>query len=283
MYYLEDNTLHVTEPREENSGFPQGTFLRRGKVYKRDGVTLISPADFVVGEFVEFYGRRYVIVDCDAFSRSWFKERGIEQPEAISYPEDRYCKQLEERKVREGRDTSVNYGKLLNPNKVYMEARLGKFSHDSNKASQFFANDRKVLRFYCVWNEAVEIFGIKQYYKLNYFLADDTVEVRETQDPNCGKDPFACLLRRQKLPRRWEEEMSRAREGLDASGDAYVKAVELRVGGMVNVYGRQLEIYDADEFTREYFRTEIGVELAPALPRPCPSEQRPSSPPPFNG
>jgi hypothetical protein len=31
-YYLEDDTLHILEPKVENSGIPQGVFLKRHKV-----------------------------------------------------------------------------------------------------------------------------------------------------------------------------------------------------------------------------------------------------------
>jgi len=36
---------------------------------------------------------------------------------------------------------------------------------------------------------------------MNFFLADDTVEVKEVKQQNSGKDPFPLLLRRSKLPK----------------------------------------------------------------------------------
>ena len=33
-YYLEDDTIHISEPRVDNSGIPQGSFLKRMKVAK---------------------------------------------------------------------------------------------------------------------------------------------------------------------------------------------------------------------------------------------------------
>lgn len=49
-----------------------------------------------------------------------------------------------------------------------------------------------------MWNDTTLCGGIN-YYKLNYFLADDTVEVKEVRKQNNGKDPFPLLLRRSKL------------------------------------------------------------------------------------
>lgn len=36
-YYLADETLFITEPKIENSGIPQGVFLKRQKVPKVTG------------------------------------------------------------------------------------------------------------------------------------------------------------------------------------------------------------------------------------------------------
>jgi hypothetical protein len=50
MYFLEDHTLMISEPREENSGVPQGKFLKRRQVLREDGSGLaLLPTDFRVG------------------------------------------------------------------------------------------------------------------------------------------------------------------------------------------------------------------------------------------
>ncbi len=36
-YYLDDNTVMISEPKEMNSGAPQGVFLKRQMVLKQDG------------------------------------------------------------------------------------------------------------------------------------------------------------------------------------------------------------------------------------------------------
>lgn len=52
----------------------------------------------------------------------------------------------------------------------YLEKKLGGGKVASQK--QFLDHDRKVLRFYCSSNDRPFV--------INYYLADDTVEVRET-------------------------------------------------------------------------------------------------------
>jgi hypothetical protein len=58
MYFLEDHTLMISEPREENSGVPQGKFLKRRQVLREDGSGLaFLPTDFRVGTDVTILGR----------------------------------------------------------------------------------------------------------------------------------------------------------------------------------------------------------------------------------
>ena len=58
----------------------------------------------------------------------------------------------------------------------------------------------QVLRFYCLWDTRKTVpNGERRIYTLNYFLADDTVEVLETRDPAGGRDPWV-RLRRLRLP-----------------------------------------------------------------------------------
>ena len=58
MYFLEDHTLMISEPREENSGVPQGKFLKRRQVLREDGSGLaFLPTDFRVGADVTILGR----------------------------------------------------------------------------------------------------------------------------------------------------------------------------------------------------------------------------------
>jgi hypothetical protein len=70
--------------------------------------------------------------------------------------------------------------------KEFLEKALGGGRVVSQK--QFLDNDRKVLRFFCRSEELPFV--------IHYYLADDTVEVREVHHPNDGRDPFALLLRR---------------------------------------------------------------------------------------
>lgn len=72
----------------------------------------------------------------------------------------------------------------------FLEKKLGGGKVASQK--QFLDYDRKVLRFFVVSDNLQFLW--------HYFLADDTIEIREVHFANDGRDSFAVYLRRQKLP-----------------------------------------------------------------------------------
>ena len=74
--------------------------------------------------------------------------------------------------------------------------------HDTLK--QFLDHDRQVLRFYCYWDDTDCMFGDPREMVLHYFLADDTIEIREVIPPNSGRDAAPMFLRRGKLPKNIE-------------------------------------------------------------------------------
>lgn len=55
------------------------------------------------------------------------------------------------------------------------------------------------------------MFGEKRSCVIHYYLADDTVEVREVYKQNDGKDRFPVLIRRQRLPKTLVEKTSEFR------------------------------------------------------------------------
>lgn len=66
---------------------------------------------------------------------------------------------------------------------------------------QFLSNDRKVLRFYAYWDDRQSMFGDVRDLIVYYFLADDTIQIKEVLSANCGRDGPGTLLTRQKLPK----------------------------------------------------------------------------------
>lgn len=66
---------------------------------------------------------------------------------------------------------------------------------------QFLDHDRNVLRFFCIWEDTGSVFVELRELILHYFLADDTIEIKEVILPNSGRDTVSKFLRRSKLPK----------------------------------------------------------------------------------
>lgn len=62
----------MTEPKQVNSGVPQGAFLNRQMVLKGDGMTPFMPQDFRIGLDIGVFGRAIRITDCDEYTRQFF-------------------------------------------------------------------------------------------------------------------------------------------------------------------------------------------------------------------
>lgn len=178
-YYLEDKSIEIKEPKQTNSGTPQGQFLKRQVVNKPDGYPFM-PDDFCIGADTGIYGRIIRIYDCDAYTRAFYERQGRTLASAQAAPQDNFEESQKPKPLK--KDPEM---------REYKEKTLGGGKIASQK--QFLDKDRQVLRFFC--NSSDGLPNI-----VDYYLADDTIEIREVHHPNDGRDGFAVKLRRQKLP-----------------------------------------------------------------------------------
>ena len=282
--YLEDESVYVGEPRQPNSGIPQGSFLKRHRIPVGDTGAFFGIGDIHVGETVTFYGRSFFVVSCDAFTRAFLESRGVAVAEDQPFPDE----PIELYRATLKKDTVAFPYPPAPRNDVlaaYIEASNGAPSHllVADKLEKFLANDRKVLRFFCVWDDRGALYGEKRPFVLHYYLADDSVEVLEVAEPNGGRDPFPVFLRRQPLPNR---KLSADPTAI-AKSDSYVTHLDLRIGGTVHVYGREFFIHDADAFTKKWYVDNEGFDPVEDFPEVDVDE--PSAPipqnavPPYNG
>ena len=85
-YYLEDKSIEIKEPKQSNSGTPQGQFLKRQVVNKPDGYPFM-PDDFCIGADTGIYGRIIRIYDCDAYTREFYQVRkSMTNSDDLIYP-----------------------------------------------------------------------------------------------------------------------------------------------------------------------------------------------------
>jgi hypothetical protein len=150
----------------------------------------------------------------------------------------------------------------------FLEKKLGGGKVASQK--QFLDHDRKVLRFFVRAEDGPQ-------YIWHYFLADDTIEIREVHFANDGRDSFSIYLRRQKLPETFEVNQP----GQQFIGDRYLTCNEIFLDKPLIAYGRAFVIRGVDKFTQDYYyekharhfpiddveqpqaRQKIGVQVPP--------------------
>lgn len=264
LYYLEDDSIQVNEARQENSGIPQGTLIRRHRISQPppNDDQFYTVEAFNVGNAVTLYGRNFTIKDCDEFTRNFLTKTGAKVPVAMSTePADPY---FVHRK---------NQAATMQPHRPYEKC---------DTLKQFLDNDRKVLRFYCIWDNSSEMFGDVRELVLHYFLADDTIEIREVIRANSGRDAAPKFLRRSKVPKEVgalhkpgeiTERTILNVFGPMGHGGRYIldslktgavdkscyTDADLTIGAKVNVWGREVTICDMDEFTAHHYASKFSV------------------------
>ncbi|XP_075779447.1 membrane progestin receptor beta isoform X3 [Pelodiscus sinensis] len=263
-YYLEDDSMSVMEPIVENSGIPQGKLIKRQRIPKNDRGDHYHWKDLNRGMNITIYGKTFRIVDCDPFTQVFLESQGIElnPPEKMIF------------------DSYTELRKM--PIRMYVTPS------DFDQFKQFLTFDKKVLRFYAIWDDTENMFGENRSFIIHYYLADDTVEVREIHERNDGRDPFPVMIRRQRLPKAFVDKMKTfPRCVLEVSDHEVLEwytARDFAVGKPVTLLGRNFFIYDCDEFTRQFYHEKFGItDFQSVDVRKPPPEEVPQFIPPYNG
>lgn len=241
LYYLEDDSMQVYEDLVENSGIPQGKLIRRHRFPKDNQGNTYSWKELNLGTNLSIYGHTFRICDCDAFTSKWLESEGIivNPPEKI--PKDPYI---------EARNKAA-------------ELKSYKTKTDYDKLKQYLDMDRKVLRFYVAWDDRKSAYGETRPFIIQYYLVDDTLEVREVHKPNDGRDPFPVMIKRQRVPlNRYNVKSNFSAIYLELSDqeiNEFYKPHHFALGKHVHIYGRDFFIYDMDNFTKAFYYQNFGA------------------------
>ncbi|CBH17036.1 Repeat of unknown function (DUF1126)/EF-hand domain pair, putative [Trypanosoma equiperdum] len=257
--FLEDNTMSVVEDVADNSGIAMPASLKRHIVPLPDG-SPITFANFRVGETITFYGRTYMVYDADKFTRDFYSQSGLELDPALPLPFDAYT-ELQNR-----------------PKKIYAvrtiaasdPTNLTLLPEQVRATQQFLKHDGEVLRCDCVWDDMEALHGTKHYLTLYYFLSDDSIALVEKDYPNSGRDPFPRFFRRQRVAKPKDGRFDPTSLGTltfeDTSNRDYYTDADIRIGNCLHVFGRDVLIYDYDEYTQHHLLKKFGITSYDPIP-----------------
>ncbi|XP_054672405.1 EF-hand domain-containing family member C2 isoform X1 [Grus americana] len=289
-FYLEDDTIQVIEPQVKNSGITQGTIVRRHRIPlpppHEDQFYTID--HFNVNIEVILYARRYKIIDCDQFTKNFLRKMGVRLNTPTSRPDDPYTK--ERQKILDSMKPLRPYERI-------------------DTLKQFLEHDGHVLRFFCVWDDPESMFHDPRELVLHYYLSDDTIDIKEITPVNSGRDAVPLFLRRDKLPKYaptglYQPGTITSRTVLNVFGklvgnrghyildnrktgavhQEFYRDSDLKIGAVINVWGRKITLCDCDEFTKEYYRTKYGIkDFTPVLYKAPPPPKPEKTFPPYTG
>ena len=245
-FHVEDGTIEIIQTKQENSGIPQGVFLRRSKVEKPGSSCLYEIDDLKIGNDVMIHGRKFHIVSCNESTKKYVMENhgwDSQDVKSLPLPNDQFTESIKAKMRRESGVPGVDRKRKMNDLKMVMESMLGKESSITDRG-MFLECGTDTLCFHIIWDDRERLYGDIQYFRLFYHLADDTIEIMRTQAKNNdGRDAFPKLLKRSKLPK----------SGKPSSRSEYYTWKDLAIGQSLNVFGRMMLIFKCDTFTREYY------------------------------
>lgn len=173
---------------------------------------------------------------------------GVKLSDPEEFPVDNYSEHMVKKEIKIPPPDLAEY-------KEYNEVKL-RGGHPNGGLSKYIDNDRKVLSFSIYWQDTTLEGGVN-YYTLNFFLADDTIEVKELRKPNSGKDPFPLLLNRQKMPK---IPIMSHYPGLSQKKEDFYKAVDLGIGNEIVLFNKICQIYACDDFTKRWYKENLGID-----------------------
>jgi hypothetical protein len=267
-FFVEDDTFMIVEPRTFNSGLDGGTFLKRQRVMadprqreQHPNEEFVSLNFLNVGQSVRLNAVDFFIYDCDAFTRSFLTDLGIEVGPAEACPDDYF---MSEYGRYQERQQSSKFGLLSQDFSAEETARTARFVRDGGKMLRFFAvlDER----------ETVPGGGVRRL-EVVMFVEDFSIAILQRQ--STGGNAPGLYLSRGWLPKSgsaakvneltFMHRVNGQREPDMGGPDAYYRDTDLDVGVTLNIFGRTALLYDCDDYTREFYAERYGVTLRPAI------------------
>jgi len=268
--------------------------MKRHRVAKRGpvGEEFVTLFDFTDSRVVMIYNREFHLTGCNGFTSEFFRVNGLKLTFESAVPVDKYTVQratlsrLSTRSATpalDGRTSQLSStSEIFRPDSS-MSASSVSSPPKRDMREKFLKYANKVLRFYALWDDRGSMFGERMEFIINYYLQDDKIEVLEVKKSNSGRDPFPKLVKKQRIPRHFHGVPTVGSKEADFE-DEFIHEQDLVVGEQIEVFGRELRIYDCDQFTREYYRQQFGFQQPERALDAEPLADFPSIElPPYNG
>ncbi|XP_052863537.1 EF-hand domain-containing protein 1-like [Anopheles cruzii] len=253
FYYLEDDTVSIKELKENQEGrdyFPM--LLRKQKLpknWKENPVShpsifvektdhevseYYSPKDLTVGSTIFVYGRKFLLLDCDGFTRSYYeKALKIVQPGRVT---------LDAPAPRTPRLDVPQYLGLGTPEDSLASHHSLVPKSPKKDVVTYLVNVNKFLRYGCVLDTAHPEDKVRRFV-LSLSLADGTIQIMETTINNSGIRGGRFLSPRKVwLP------------GCDPNEPSYYTAKDLYIGATIVVFAHRFRIVSADLYVYRYMQ-----------------------------
>ncbi|XP_036140512.1 LOW QUALITY PROTEIN: EF-hand domain-containing protein 1 [Monomorium pharaonis] len=252
MYFLMDDTVAIREIHELNDGKdPVTMLLKRTRVPKNwqnlpswypniymeygdpEIVEYYTPRDFKVGETVLLFGRRFLLHDCDAFTRKYYSDMlGTSQPDAIPIPTS-----VEKSTLKYEIPPHIKIG---SPEDTYASCLSFLPKPSKKNTIRHLVNFPKKLR-YSARMEAVHPEDEGRNFVLEYSLSDGTIQINEIEKRNSGRRE-GCFLSSRLIPKPCT--------GTD--DPKYYTPQDFFIDARINAFNHRFIITGADLFVYRY-------------------------------
>ncbi|XP_076963645.1 EF-hand domain-containing family member C2 [Callospermophilus lateralis] len=222
-----------------------GYLLDKYKLGKLDQ-EYYKDSDLTIGTYINVWGRKVLLCDCDEFTKSYFKAKyGVENFTSIS------CKAPPLPKIERKFPPYTGFGSEEDSLRSCIglvptphQRNFKKFMEEDS-----YGNVSNILRFFAklITDKCADV---DRMFVISYFLSDDTLSVFEPIERNSGLTGGMFLKRiRVKRP---------GQEIFKSELSDYIKSEELHVGAKLNVNGYLFLLLNADEYTLNYMENNTN-------------------------
>ncbi|XP_055637635.1 EF-hand domain-containing protein 1-like [Toxorhynchites rutilus septentrionalis] len=253
FYFLEDDTVSIKELKENQEGrdyFPM--LLRKQKLpknWKDKPVTYpsicmeqsdhevseyYSPKDLLVGGTIFVYGRKFLLLGCDRFTRNYYERiLKIVQPDAV---------RMDSPEPRARRTALPIYLGLGTPEDSIASHHNLVPKHPRKDLVTYLINMNKYLRYGCILDSAHPEDSIRRFV-LSLSLADGTISIMESKIRNSGIRGGRFLS----PTKVWKPDC-------DPNAPEYYTARDFYIDTIITVHSHRFKIISADLYVYRYMQ-----------------------------